>query len=369
MNIGFDAKRLFCNRTGLGNYSRTLVHNILRYAPKQHNYQLYTPSIRLEPALVAPFTANDAPWDIHQAGRTPNGWWRSVGLSALLQQHDIQLYHGLSHELPLGLAKRGIKTVVTMHDLIFKRYPQWYPWWDRQFYDLKWRYSCRHADLILAISKQTKADLIHYYQVPPERIRVLYQACQPSYYNRRRLPFEPVQQRYQLPEQFLLFVGTLEPRKNLRLLLEAYAYLPDGQQLPLVVVGRGRRPRWRAQYPKQVYWLEDVTDTVTLQTLYQAAQALVYPSHYEGFGLPIVEALLSETPVIAARSSALPEAGGPHTLYVDPNDPVDCAAAIERVLTQPELAATMRREGLAYAQQTFDPAQLSAQLLAHYESL
>lgn len=369
MNIGFDAKRLFCNRTGLGNYSRTLVHNLLQYAPQDHHYHLYTPSIRLDASIVAPFTAPNTPLQIHQAGKVPSAWWRSVGIRTALTQQPIQLYHGLSHEIPIGLAKRGIKTVVTIHDLIFKRHPEWHSWWDRQVYDLKWRYSCRHADLILAISEHTKADLIHYYQVPPERIRVLYQACQASYYEGKRYAFQPVQQHYGLPHRFLLFVGTLEPRKNLRLLLEAYRYLSPTQQLPLVIVGRGQRPTWYDHYPKVVHWLEDVTETITLQTLYQAAQALIYPSHYEGFGLPIVEALLSETPVIAARSSALMEAGGPHSLYVDPHTPKACAAAIERLLTQPHLAEAMRHKGLIYAQQQFDPATLTAQLLAHYQSL
>lgn len=365
MILAYDAKRLFCNRTGLGNYSRSLVANLAKAYPAVQP-QLYTPRIGLEQARIAPFL--QAPYQVHQATHPLKSWWRSVGIRANLQAANTTVYHGLSNELPWQLSNTGIKTVLTIHDLIFKRYPSFFPWVDRQFYTWKCQYSCQQADLILAISESTKRDLLHYYNLPPEKIKVLYQACEASYYDLKAPNFAPLQQKYQLPQDFLLFVGTLEPRKNLSLLLRAHALLPKEQQLPIVVVGRGQLPpEYNTAMP--VYWLDSVSTTQDLQTLYQTAKALIYPSLYEGFGLPIVEALLCKTPVIAAQSSSLPEAGGPHSLYVPPHDAAACAQAISRVLTEPNLVAEMRQKGWEYAQQKFSPILLSQQLFQHYKSL
>ncbi len=366
MQLAYDAKRLFCNRTGLGNYSRSLVANLVQAYPTLSPH-LYTPRIGLAPERIAPFL--EPPYTVHQNSQPFSAWWRSVGIRADLSTASVELYHGLSNELPWQLSqKTGIKSVLTIHDLIFKRYPHFFPWVDRQFYAWKCRYSCQQADLILAISESTKRDLLHYYQLPPEKIQVLYQACESSYYDLPPLPFEPLRARHQLPERFILAVGTLEPRKNLQLLFRAHALLPKELQLPLVIVGRGKLPL-EAAPTTPIYWLNNINQTQELQTLYQAASVLVYPSLYEGFGLPIVEALLCKTPVIAAQTSSLPEAGGPDTLYIDPHDPATCAEAIRRVLTEPQRAEHMRQKGWQYAQNTFHPAQLSRQLWAHYQRL
>lgn len=365
MHLAYDAKRLFCNATGLGNYSRSLVANLVQTFPHL-SPQLYSPSISLPPEKIAPFLAT--PYQIHQSQHPIKAWWRSVGIKKELQKAGVDIYHGLSNELPWQLSSTGIKTVVTIHDLIFKHFPQFFPWVDRQFYAWKTQYSCQQADLILAISESTKQDLLAHYDLPPEKIKVLYQACEASYYNLPPLDFAPLKAQYQLPDKFILFVGTLEARKNVDLLFQAHALLPKEQQLPIVLVGRGQLP---ASYSPDLplYWLDNIQSTQELQTLYQAAQLLVYPSLYEGFGLPIVEALLCQTPVVAAATSSLTEAGGPHSWYVPPYDAQACAAAISSILTQPQLAAIRRKKGLEYAQQKFAPNQLSQQLMQHYQSL
>jgi glycosyltransferase involved in cell wall biosynthesis len=366
MRLAYDAKRLFCNRTGLGNYSRSLVANLAHTYPAL-TLRLYTPYSRLPAAQIAAFF--HPPFQPCLSTHPIKAWWRSHGIKTDLVQADVDLYHGLSNELPWQLSQTtGIKSVLTIHDLIFKRYPHFFPWMDRQFYAWKCRYSCQQADLILAISESTKKDLLHYYDLPPEKIQVLYQACEASYYDLPPQPFAPLQARYELPDRFILAVGTLEPRKNLSLLFRAHALLPKALQLPLVVVGRGQLPAGiSSELP--LHWLDQINTTSALQALYQKAACLVYPSLYEGFGLPIVEALLCRTPVVAAQSSSLPEAGGPHSLYVDPTDAQACANAIARVLTEPNVAAAMREKGYAYAQATFHPDHLSAQLMAHYERL
>ena len=171
MLLAYDAKRLFCNRTGLGNYSRSLVANLSQTYPQVAPH-LYTPRIGLPSTSIAPFLT--APYQIHQSQHALKAWWRSVGIRKDLKAAGISIYHGLSNELPWQLSSTGIKTVLTVHDMIFKHYPQFFPWIDRQFYAWKTRYSCQQADLILAISESTKRDLLQAYNLPPEKIKVLY---------------------------------------------------------------------------------------------------------------------------------------------------------------------------------------------------
>ena len=143
LRLGFDAKRLFNNFTGLGNYSRTLVRNLATYYP--HNtYFLYTPKVTKNEETQ--FFINSPLFNLQLPSGRMGAYWRSYGVRKDLQKHKVQLYHGLSHEIPFGLEKLGIPGVVTIHDLVFKHHPEYYPWTDRLIYDQKFRYACRHAD-------------------------------------------------------------------------------------------------------------------------------------------------------------------------------------------------------------------------------
>ena len=183
-------------------------------------------------------------------------------------------------------------------------------------------------------------------------------------------------QKYQLPERYILSVGTLQERKNIKLLIKAYQHLPKTQQLPIVIVGNGGNYKKEVQVlikkmhlENLIYWITDLESDETLQALYQKATLLVYPSFYEGFGLPVVEALLSKTPVITANTSALKEAGGPHSLYVSPTDEKELAETIKQVLEQPRLAQRMSEKGYEYAHEKFHPQQLSQQLIDCYQEV
>ncbi|UOR06004.1 glycosyltransferase family 4 protein [Hymenobacter aerilatus] len=372
MRIGYDAKRLFGNFTGLGNYSRTLVQDVARFHP-EHEYHLYTPAIRQHPA-IQPFL-EDAQYTTFVPSSSFRSLWRSYGVVKQLTRGHIELYHGLSHELPVGLARAGIPGVVTMHDVISKVYPQWYGAVERFIYDQKVRYSCHHATQIIAISEHTKRDLVEHYRVDPAKIKVIYQACDPIYYQQQ--PPEQVAStiaQLGITTPYLLGVGSLEPRKNIATLLRAYQHLPTDLRVPLVLVGKGKRHKQQLQHllaqanlEDVVHWLENLVDIQQLQALYQGASALIYPSLYEGFGLPIAEALLCKTPVITSSTSALPEAGGPTSCYIDPTSPKQLAHAIEKVLTDPAYADHMREQGYQYAQTRFSPARLATQLITCYE--
>ncbi|BDS12546.1 glycosyltransferase family 4 protein [Aureispira anguillae] len=374
MRIGFDAKRLFCNFTGLGNYSRTLVRNLSLYQPS-NDYFLYSPKANNHPQ-TKPFF-NSQFFNVFLPKVWFKSFWRSYSILKQLHKDQIELYHGLSHELPFSISKSKIKTVVTIHDLIFKTQPETYSWINRKIYNWKFQYSCKHADKIIAISQNTKADIMRFYAIPSHKIEVIYQACQPLYYQLNQSPKQDaILKQYKIPNQYILSVGTIQARKNLKLLIKAYQYLPTALQLPIVVVGNGKQYKTEVlalikamQLEHLVIWIHDLKADDELQTIYQNAELLVYPSFYEGFGLPVVEALLSKTPVITAQTSALKEAGGPNSIYIDPIDDRGLAQAIKTVLNNPDLANSMREKGYQYAHQMFHPQKLSKQLADCYQQL
>ncbi|PST82453.1 glycosyltransferase family 1 protein [Pedobacter yulinensis] len=370
VTIGFDGKRAANNSTGLGNYSRWLIGTLARTFPGQ-NYLVYTPKRSSGPAidrfLSIPGVALKTP-------AKKSLFWRSFGVIRDLLRDRVQLFHGLSHEIPFAISKTRIRSVVTIHDLIFLKFPQWYKPADRLIYKLKSQYACRQADQIIAISERTKQDIVQHYGIDPSRIEVVYQSCDPAF--RNKLPentLQDIRSRYALPAGYLLNVGTIEVRKNLLLLIEALPHLSE-PALKLVVVGK-KTPYFarvqaaidRLQLENRVIFLENVP-FADLPGIYQCAKIFVYPSRYEGFGIPLLEALHSGVPVVAATGSCLEEAGGPGGLYVSPDDAPALAGAINRILTDHALRAEMIRSGTGHLQQ-FDDALLAGQLMKCYLKL
>lgn len=373
MKIGFDTKRFFLNSTGLGNYSRDLVRGVLE-EEKDNDYFLYTTGGEID--LKTKFLKNHSNIKIV----TPTGiykkmksYWRSVRLEKQLLKDGVEVFHGLSHEIPRKNKLSKIKYVVTIHDLIFLRFPENYNRIDREIYKKKVEYACTTADKIIAISEQTKRDLMEFLKVPSHKIEVIYQSCAASFhhisdYRYRHL----VQKKYNLPENYILYVGTIEKRKNLATLVEAIG--KSNTQLPLVAIGK------QTDYTKevmdmidkyklgnQVALLQNVT-FLDLPSIYQSANLFVYPSLFEGFGIPVLEALYSKTPVIAATGSCLEEAGGPNSIYVDPKNSDELAQQIDRVIENGELQLEMKEKGFEYAQ-NFNSQKQAKAVLEVYEKL
>jgi glycosyltransferase involved in cell wall biosynthesis len=369
MKIGFDAKRCFCNFTGLGNYSRTILNNLGDFYP-ENEYHLYTTGIK---NITDTRFTDKSCFHKHLPGTFFKSYWRSFSIVKQLGNDGIKLYHGLSNEIPVNIHKTSVKSIVTIHDLIFKKYPETYSLTNRLIYDQKFRYSCKHAGMIIAISENTRRDIIEYYGIDPDKIEVIYQSCNPIYYSLRTDDKNKVVPgQYNIPGEYLLYVGSIEPRKNLKTIIKSYQYLKPDLKIPLVVVGKGGRYRHEAEeltyktgIDKMVIWLS-LFGNDHLQLLYQNALALVYPSFYEGFGLPVVEALLSRTPVITSGTSSLPEAGGPHSVYIDPNSPEQLADGIEKVLTGSVLRKKMKDEGYLYAMRNFAREIVTEKLINCY---
>jgi glycosyltransferase involved in cell wall biosynthesis len=371
MRIGFDAKRAFRNFTGLGNYSRAVISALSDVYP-ENEYFLYTPPYKNHPLLTFSDKKNITV-------RTPSGiagqfpaLWRTYGVTTDIHADKIQLFHGLSAELPIGLSSKT-RTVVTIHDLIFLRYPEYYKPIDRWIYTKKYTSACARADLIIAISEQTRQDLITFFHTDEKKIRRVYQGCDPQFYGDCSASEKAmVKALYHLPDNYVLYVGTIEKRKNLLTLVKALQLLPPS--LSLVVVGKAT-PYFREvrQYladhamEQRVLFLHDAVFS-HFPAIYRQAQVFCYPSLFEGFGIPLLEALNAAVPVVAARTSSLPEAGGAHSLYVDSSDEKAMAEAICKAIYDKPLRRKMIDEGLKYALQ-FRDEQVAKNIWNVYKEL
>ena len=353
LHIGFDAKRIVRNGTGLGAYGRTLVNDLAQYplqlslyAPDKGRDDLRTQIIQ-RPNVA--FKYANKPWPFGKA------YWRSRGIVNDLQRDGVQLYHGLSGELPSGIRNSGIPSVVTIHDLIFLRHPEFYNPIDVKLYTWKFRRTLREATHIIAISECTKRDIIHYGQVPEDKISLIYQSCA------QRFGAEPdpvvqqqVAQQYQLPERYILNVGSIESRKNVLQAVQSLLYIPA--DISLVIIGRptpytskvmAYAQRHNLQHRVKV--LHGVPDE-HLPAIYSMAEVFVYPSVYEGFGIPIIEAIRCGLPVVGCSGSCLEEAGGPDNIYVAPGDVLGMANAIRRSLADADHRDERIQRSQAYIQ-------------------
>ena len=324
MNIGFDAKRIVRNGSGLGNYGRTLVNDLAEIVDQDIMLSLYAPDEGREP-LRAQVKVSERIRFVYPENKRLKALWRSRGIVRDLLRDRIDIYHGLSGELPMGIRKSGIKSVVTIHDLIFMRHPEYYHWWDAKIYAAKFHKTVKEADRIIAISERTKRDIIELGGVDPDIIDVVYQSCGSYFKNAANdNKKQEVNARYLLPPRYIINVGTIEERKNILLAVKAMEQLPE--DLSLVIVGRSTPYTEQVkQYVDEhrlggrILFLHNVTNA-DLPAIYQMAEACVYPSRYEGFGIPVIEAIQSGLPVVACTGSCLEEAGGPDNIYVGPDD-------------------------------------------------
>lgn len=374
MKIAFDAKRITHNATGLGNYSRYVAHTLAVHYP-ENTYLLYTPGKGKEGlrGRLAPHGSVSFRYPQGVLDTLLPSLWRSSGIVSDLKRERVDLYHGLSNELPYQISNSRIPSVVTIHDLIFLRFPQFYKLADRLIYTHKFHTACQEADRVIAISEQTRRDICTYFHIPETKIEVVYQGCDPVFYEPvAESVKETIRTQYGLTSPYILYVGSMEERKNLLLLIEALRGLKED----IHVVAIGKRTPYTEKVEtyirengleNRVHLLSEISFG-ELPAFYQMAELFVYPSRFEGFGIPIIEALLSGVPVIAATGSCLEEAGGPDSLYTDPQDSGQLRALIESVLREPGLAATMRKSGLAYARR-FEEGRLARQMMEVYKQL
>jgi len=373
LRIGYDAKRAFFNRSGLGNYSRNLINSIVK-AAEENSFLLFTPKVKDRIVLASgteKVISIIKPEKFYH--RAIPSLWRSKLMTSDLKNLRLDIYHGLSHELPLGIKKTGIKTVVTIHDVIFLRYPGYYNPVNVFIYRKKMEYACKAADIIVAISTQTKDDLVHFLDVDPQKIKVIPQGCNPVFQRRvSNEEFQIIKIRHKLPDKYLLYVGTIEERKNLINILKAI----QGKQIeiPLVVIGRKTdyfhktiKPFLAENRMDIIIFPEEVKNE-ELPALYQNALCLVYPSFFEGFGIPILEAITSGIPVITSKGGCFTETGGPGSIYIDPDSAEEIGDAILKISGDMKLRQDLIEKGSEYAK-LFYPEKIARQYMNLYKSL
>lgn len=369
MNIGFDAKRVFYNRSGLGNYGRNIINTLLLYGKDLH-LTLYTP-LKKNPLIKY----NSGPVAIVHPNNTFfkifGFLWRTFHLKKQIEKDKLDIFHGLSNELPHNIHHSHIKSVVTIHDLIFLRYPKLYKPVDRYIYNKKFRYACRAADRIIAISEQTKQDIIEFYKIDGNKIDVVYQGCNPLFYNKwSTKPKQMLKEKYKLPNEFLLTVGTIEKRKNLLTTVKA---IHEGKiDMPLVVVGKLTKylekvKEYTDKYSMQNIHILNYVPLEDLPGIYQLSCLFIYPSVFEGFGIPVLEALNSGVPVITTNYGCFKEAGGKAAVYINPENADEMANKIKEILNNTEKQKMMMEEGFKHAQ-NFREKTITINLLKVYNT-
>lgn len=372
MRIGFDAKRAFFNQTGLGNYSRFIIQGCINQYTEDEFF-LFSPDTRKKPLPTWLSSANAR---VIKVGSGVSGSFSRVfRLDPYFRKLSLDIYHGLSNELPIGWSKPSTKLVVSMHDLLFMRYPSFYPRADRAIYKAKTSFSCKRADLVLAISEQTKRDLIEFLHVPEEKIRVHYQTCHPQFLH--AVPEEQIQvvkQKHGLSKPYMLQVGTLENRKNALLTLKAYNQSNLHRDLDLVFLGN-RTSYCELLYAfvkekglqKKVHFLHQ-SDFSDFPSLYAGALFTVYPSLFEGFGIPVLESLSMGVPVITSKGGCFQEVGGTAALYIDPQSTEELAQQMVWLANDPLLRTRQIEDGKKQADR-FAEATLIKELHEIYSSL
>lgn len=372
MRICINASPAVHHIAGLGRYTQELITAVLAIDFENEYVAFYN---RPSEAKV------DPPLDRipHLTTNLPTKPWRFSALLAHFTRIPqdrmfprVDLFHATDHLLP-RLA--GVKSVFTLHDLVFCFYPETHKLLNRWFLTLMMPRFLKAADAVIAVSEHTKKDAISMYGVHENKIKVIHEGVGASFHRRPADAVAAVRQRYSLPDRFILSVGTIEPRKNLTSLLEAYHALKNvGSELGLVIVGK---KGWlysdffsrlhQLGLEDQVIFPGFVPDD-DLPPLYSAADLFVFPSLYEGFGLPVLEAMACGTPVVTSNASSLPEVVGDAAVLVDPTDVQALICAMSAVLDNKELRGELRAKGPTQAAK-FSWENAARETLAVYTSL
>ncbi len=352
MTLTLDVSAAVHRRAGLGRYAASLAHTLAELLPDQLAL-FYNAEEGIEPLEGL----EHLPTDTVALGYKP---WRMLVWAGQLAGVPFNrllpgatLFHATEHLL---LPLRNVPTVLTVHDLIFRHLPEHHKRLNRWYLNATLPLYCRRADHIIAVSEATRRDLITSYGLPPEKVTVIHEAADPRFSPQPEKALQAVRAHYGLPEQFLLYVGTIEPRKNLLRLLRVWAplYLA-GEVPPLVIVGKRG---WLSddffaaleESPaREGVILTGYVLDMDLPLLYAAATAFVFPSLYEGFGLPPLEAMSSGTPVACSNVSSLPEVVGDAALCFDPTDDEALAHSLRRIVHDEPLRAELRERGLTRA--------------------
>ena len=371
MRICLDLSPAVHQHAGLGRYAQELLL-ALAVTDGQNEYVVFynnpaaawvDPTLERFPKITTPLSYK--PWRLSAM----LAHFARIPQDSLFP--GVALFHATDHLLPYF---RRIKSVFTLHDLIFIFHPETHKPLNRWFLTLMMPRFLRAADAVIAVSECTKRDAVRFYGIPEEKITVIYEGVNPRFRPASPETIASVRARYNLPEHFILYVGTIEPRKNLTALLEAFHHLLATHDLRLVIVGKkgwlyeGFFLRLRELGLEDRVIFTGYVPDEDLPAIYSAAELFVFPSLYEGFGLPVLEAMACGVPVICSNTSSLPEVAGDAALLVDPTDVRALAGAMEQALTDEALRVTLRARGIERAQR-FTWARAAQETMQVYENV
>jgi glycosyltransferase involved in cell wall biosynthesis len=371
VSIYIDVSAAVHAKAGIGRYAACLARALIELQPAR--FALFynrgrdtVPPAGLEAMPACTVRAGYKPWRM----AVWLGQLARVGFDRLVP--GAELFHATEHLLP---PLHSAATVLTVHDMIFTLFPQTQKRLNFWYLNATMPLYCRRADAIITVSECSKQDIVTHYHLDPAKVTVIHEAAGPEFRPASAADQERVRQRYGLPEQFLIHVGVIEPRKNLIRLVEALQRLRDeGLSIPLVVVGpKGWLygdffQRLEQLQVRDAVCFPGYVPLADLAAVYSAARLAAMPSVYEGFGLPVLEAMACGTPVVCSSASSLPEIGGDAARYFDPLSEEEIAAAIRAVWTDPTLHAAMRHQGLAQAS-LFSWQRAAHETLAVYERI
>ncbi len=374
MRIGLDAKRAFASNSGLGNYSRTLISNFAHLFTHDDFY-LYSPSHGSTDWLPENNPKIHLRYPESFVAKKFPSFWRTFGIKSQLKRDKIQVYHGLSAEIPAGLWRFNMASVVTVHDLIFMSHPEFYKIHDRFIYQEKTRFACRNADIIVAASAKTGRDIMEYFGISQRRIRVVYQGVGPEFLKTHSPEqIEAVRMKYKIPKKFFLFVGGLHPRKNLRTVIEGFK-LAGPENLPdLVFAGEmtahGEDLKSMVEYfgfQNRIHF-PGFIDPLDLPALYKGSLALLYPSVAEGFGIPLAEALYCGIPAICSNETVFREIMGEGALFCHAESSFDFSIAMRKLWDDPSISLALVEKGKENRRH-YHPELAAKQIRAVYQDL
>lgn len=339
--LGIDASRANKPRkSGTEVYAWQLIRNLQKFVPPETEALLYTRE-KLEQSLV-PVVSN---WKEKILFWMPRIFWTLGRLSFEMWRRPPELLWVPTHTIP-GFAPR---TVVTIHDVGFLARPELYKLSDRIYHYFSTRRIVKNAEHIITVSEFSKREIMKFCNLPSERISVTPLAADVSFYKRSPDEIKAIQAKYSIYGPYFIFIGRLEKKKNIGGLMRAFVLF--GKKYPkarLLLVGRpgfGWKEA-RKNYPLDAIRQIDWAQSKDLPALISGALALILPSHYEGFGIPVLEAMATGTPVICSNTTSLPEVGGEAALYFDPYKPEELVSVMRRIYKEPELRDAMSRKGL-----------------------
>ncbi len=383
MIIGFDASRAFISeRTGTENYSYNILVNLLQ-TDRRNAYKIYLrlPAELLDKRAEEMYQGKSQKERVTQWVETvrkqlpptqnyrliviKNKWlWTQVGLARELWKYPPDVLFVPAHTLPV-VRKKKIRTVVTIHDLGYEYLPQYHQFPQKLWLNRSTEYAVKHADRLIAVSEATKEDLVGKLKADEKKISVIYEGFGWDSFNKQNIqkPGITLLSHYSLDSDYILFIGTIQPRKNLVRLIQAFSQVIQSslvqEQMPKLQLALAGKKGWlhedifaesaRSGVADRVKFLGHVPDAEAISLL-KGAKVFVFPSLFEGFGIPIIEAQSVNTPVVTSRKKPMTEVGGDGCEYVDPESPEDIARGINKVLGDRLYADSLRKKGLVNVQ-------------------